>query len=127
MKYPDQSVGRPRAGSFPATSDRGRACNAAPAGRDHAAGATEAENHAALAEYRQKQNRWDEAIQQWSDVAKLRALEPTGLLKLAEAQLHQKQWDTARATIDKLQRTEWPSRFSDVANQTRRLQEQLPK
>src|SRR5262249_6732689 len=90
-------------------------------------GATEAENHAALAEYRQKQNRWDEAVQQWSDVAKLRALEPTGLLKLAEAQLHQKLWDAARGTIERLQRTEWPSRFSDVANQTRRLQEQLPK
>jgi tetratricopeptide (TPR) repeat protein len=91
------------------------------------AGATEAENHAALAEYRQKQNRWDEAIGQWSEVAKLRALEPNGLVRLAEAQLHQKQWDAARATIEKLQRTEWPSRFNDVANQTRRLQDQLPK
>ncbi|MBI5759842.1 MAG: hypothetical protein HZA46_15090 [Planctomycetales bacterium] len=87
----------------------------------------EAENHAALAELRQKQNRWDEAIPHWEQVAEQRRLEPTGLLKLAEAQLHQKQWDTARRSIEKLQRTEWPARFSDVANQTRRLQELLPK
>jgi tetratricopeptide (TPR) repeat protein len=87
----------------------------------------EAENHAALAELRQKQNRWDEAIPHWEQVAEQRRLEPTGLLKLAEAQLHQKQWDTARRSIEKLQKTEWPARFNDVSNHTRRLQEQLPK
>jgi Flp pilus assembly protein TadD len=87
----------------------------------------EAENHAALAELRQQQNRWDEAIPHWKQVAELRRLEPTGLLKLAEAQLHEKQWDAAQESIQKLQRTEWPSRFSDVTNQTRQLQQQLPK
>ena len=91
------------------------------------AGPQEAENHTALAEIRQKQDRWDEAIHEWTEVAKLRSLEPTGLQKLAEAQLHQKQWDAARKTIERLQRTEWPSRFGDVFNQTRQLQEKLPK
>jgi tetratricopeptide (TPR) repeat protein len=87
----------------------------------------EAENHTALAELRQKQDRWDEALPHWEQVAQLRRLEPTGLLRLAEAQIHQKQWDAARQSIDKLHKTEWPARFSDVQNQTRRLQEQLPK
>jgi Flp pilus assembly protein TadD len=87
----------------------------------------EAESHAAMAELRQKQNRWDEAIPHWEQVAQLRRLEPNGLLKLTEAQLHQKQWDAARSSIEKLQKTEWPSRFSDVNNQSRLLQERLPK
>jgi predicted Zn-dependent protease len=87
----------------------------------------EAENHAAMAEFRQKQNRWAEAIPHWERVAELRRLEPTGLLKLTEAQLHEKRWDDARKSIDKLQKSEWPARFNDIANQSRRLQEQLPK
>jgi len=32
-----------------------------------------------------------------------------------------------KTTIGKLNRTEWPSRFQTVANETRQLQEQLPK
>jgi hypothetical protein len=91
------------------------------------AGPQEAENHTALAEIRQKQNRWDNAIGEWAVLAKLQSLEPTGLLKLAEAQIHQKQWDAARKSVETLQRTAWPSRFGDVSNQTRSLQEKLPK
>jgi tetratricopeptide (TPR) repeat protein len=91
------------------------------------AGPQEVENHTALAEIRQRQDRWDEAIDQWHDVAKLRALEPTGLLKLAEAQIHQKQWKGAGESIEKLQRTEWPTRFGDVSLQTRQLEQRLPK
>lgn len=87
----------------------------------------EAENHTALAELRQNQNRWDEAIPHWEQVAKLRRLEPTGLLRLAQAQIHEKQWNAARQSIEKLQRTEWPARFSDVSSQVLVLQQQLPK
>jgi hypothetical protein len=87
----------------------------------------EAESHAALAELRQKQNRWSEALPHWEQVAQLRRLEPTGLLKLAEAQVHEKQWSAAQKSIETLQRTEWPQRFSDLPNQIRRLQEQVPK
>ncbi len=91
------------------------------------AGPNEAENHAALAELRQKQGRWNEAIEQWQAAADLRRLEPTGLVKLAEAQLHQQQWDAARQSIRKLERTEWPSRFNTIENDIRRLQAALPK
>ena len=87
----------------------------------------EAESHAAMGDLRQKQNRWDEAIPHWERVAEIRRLEPTGLLKLTEAQLHEKHWDAARKSIDKLQKSEWPARFNDVTNQARNLQERLPK
>src|SRR5262249_44962900 len=54
---------------------------------------TESESHAMLAEIRQQQNRWAEAGVHWEQVARIRALEPTGLLKLAAVQIHQKQWE----------------------------------
>jgi Flp pilus assembly protein TadD len=88
---------------------------------------TESENHAAYAELMQTRNRWDEAIPHWKQVAELRRLEPTGLVKLATAQIHEKQWDEARKTIRQLQQTSWPARFNEVEQQTRTLQEQLPK
>lgn len=87
----------------------------------------EAENHAAMAELRQRQNRWDEAIPHWQQVAELRRLEPDGLLKLATAQIHLKQWDPARVTLNKLNKTEWPARFNNIQNEARQLQEKLPK
>lgn len=88
---------------------------------------SESENHAAYAELMQARNRWDEAIPHWRQVAELRRLEPTGLLKLAEAQIHEKQWNEARQTVKKLQQTSWPARFSNVEHETRILQEKLPK
>jgi predicted Zn-dependent protease len=91
------------------------------------AGAQEAENHAALAEIRQRQGRWNAAIDEWRKVSELRRLEPTGLVKLAEAQIHEKRWDVARRSIQKLQRSEWPARFGDVSSQARQLEAKLPK
>ena len=79
------------------------------------------------AELMQARNRWDEAIPHWKQVAELRRLEPTGLVKLATAQIHEKKWDDARTTVRQLQQTSWPARFNDVEQQTRALQEQLPK
>jgi predicted Zn-dependent protease len=78
----------------------------------------DAESHTLLAETRQKQNRWPEAIEHWQRVAELHSLEPIGLLKLAEAQIHERQWDNALQTLQKLQRT-WPARFGDVDGQVR--------
>lgn len=87
----------------------------------------ESEPHAAIAEIRQAQGRWSEAISHWNQVAILRKLEPTGLLKLAEAQLHEKRFSDAKETIEKLQRTEWPTRFSGIDSQVQQLQQRLPK
>ncbi len=89
--------------------------------------ANESESHALLAEIREKQNRWPEAIAEWEHVARLRSLEPTGLLKLAAAQIHESQWDAARATIRKLESRTWPTRFSEVRNQIRALERLVEK
>jgi tetratricopeptide (TPR) repeat protein len=85
----------------------------------------EAESHALLAEVRQEQGRWAEAIAQWEEVARLRALEPTGLLKLAAAQVHEQRWDDAAATVQKLRARAWPPRFGDVGQQVRELERRI--
>ena len=43
----------------------------------------------------------------------LRSLEPNGLINLAKSQILAGQRDAAQQTIDRLQQTEWPSRFDD--------------
>ena len=85
----------------------------------------EAEHHEALAVIRQEQNRWGEAIDHWQHVAALRALEPNGLLRLAESQIHEKRWPAARSTIGKLKGRAWPSRFSNVEGQIQRLEKRI--
>lgn len=87
----------------------------------------EAEPHQAYAERLQSLNRWAEAIPHWQQVPQYRKLEPTGLLKLAEAQLHEKQFPEAKETLQVLQRTEWPSRFGDVKLQIQQIQNKLPQ
>ena len=87
----------------------------------------EAENHQALAELREEQDRWDEAIDHWQQVAELRKLEPTGLVNLATAQIHEEEWADAKDSIRKLTRKEWPSRFSELKKQIRELEKRLPK
>src|SRR5207244_8861246 len=83
----------------------------------------ESESHALLAEIREKQDRWREAIAHWEEVSRLRALEPTGLLKLAAAQIHEKRWDEARQTLRKLDTRTWPPHFGDVHREVRKLEE----
>jgi hypothetical protein len=69
----------------------------------------------------QRQDRCDDAIRHWKQVHRIRSLEPTGLLKLAEAQIHQNQSAAADATLDQLEETKWPPRFSNVHQEVRRL------
>jgi tetratricopeptide (TPR) repeat protein len=85
----------------------------------------ESESHAMLAEVRESQNRWSEAIDHWQRVAEIRSLEPTGLLRLATAQIHAENWDAAQQTVERLQTKSWPDRFSDVQNQIRELRQKV--
>jgi tetratricopeptide (TPR) repeat protein len=85
----------------------------------------ESESHAMLAEVRQQQNRWPEAITQWEHVARIRELEPTGLLKLAAAQVHGRRWDDATRSVGKLKARTWPARFQEVGNEVRKLEQQI--
>jgi tetratricopeptide (TPR) repeat protein len=81
----------------------------------------ETEGHQKLAQIREEQARLEEAILEWQHVARLRKLEPTGLLGLAAVQIKQKDRAAAEGTLRQLDRTDWPQRFRN------QLQEQLPK
>ena len=87
----------------------------------------ESESHQLLAEIRQKQGRWEDAILHWKHVDRIRSLEPIGLIKIAEAQIHLNQWDQAKRALRKLERKEWPSRFGDVQRQVRDLDAKIEK
>jgi tetratricopeptide (TPR) repeat protein len=77
----------------------------------------EAENQQALAELRGTQDRWADAVRHWGRAAELRALEPSGLLGLADAQLRAGDKAAAQETLKKLQMKDWPARFDDLLNQ----------
>jgi hypothetical protein len=74
---------------------------------------SEAESHQLLAEIRQRQNRWADAMEQWRQVARLRALEPTGLLGLTEALIREHNYAEAAECLTQLKRTSWPARFNN--------------
>ncbi len=85
----------------------------------------ESESHTALAEVRQEQDRWDDALAHWRRVAELRRLEPTGLLKLAAAQIRLHRWDDAAETVGQLRARDWPARFGDLRTEIRNLEQQI--
>ena len=74
----------------------------------------ESEGHAMLAEIRQGQDRWADAAAHWKEVAEIRALEPTGLQRLAEAQMKLGDMEEAIASLQSILAKEWPARFGDV-------------
>ncbi|MGA2258436.1 MAG: hypothetical protein ABSG53_27545, partial [Thermoguttaceae bacterium] len=74
---------------------------------------TESESHQLLAEIRQRQDRWADAVDQWRQVARIRSLEPTGLLGLAEALIHQRQLVEAAEVLTQLKQKNWPARFEN--------------
>jgi len=86
----------------------------------------EAEHHQALAEWREKQNRWSESLPHWERVAELRKLEPTGLLKLSAALIHEKQFGRAGDALKQVLGKDWPDRFANAHNEARDLLRQIP-
>jgi tetratricopeptide (TPR) repeat protein len=87
----------------------------------------ESESHTLLAEIREQQNRWGEAITHWEQVARIRSLEPTGLLRLAKAQIHERQWEQAIQTLRKLDARSWPPQSGDVRQQVHIWEQQIEK
>ena len=71
----------------------------------------ESESHQLLAEVRQRQDRWTDAVPQWEHAARLRSLEPAGLLGLAGALIHEHRWPEAADVLKKLKQHPWPARF----------------
>jgi tetratricopeptide (TPR) repeat protein len=86
---------------------------------------SESESHAMLAEIREGQDRWEEAVVHWRQVARIRDLEPTGLQGLATALIHLKQWDSASHTLRELDTRSWPPRFSKVHEKVGKLQREI--
>jgi len=87
----------------------------------------ESESHTMLAKIRQMQGRWQEAIHHWRQVVRIRSLEPTGLIKLAEAQIHEKHWAGVHETLTKLRSRRWPARFGDVRRTASGLERKIPE
>lgn len=85
----------------------------------------EADSHTKLAEIRERQNRWPDAIHHWRHVVRIRSLEPTGLVRLIGAQIHEKRFDDARRDLKKLEETNWPQRFGNMKNQVNRLRREM--
>ena len=85
----------------------------------------DANHHAALAEWREQQNRWDEALQHWQQFIKQRRLDPTGLVRLAKVQLKLNQTPAARETLKQLESTTWPPRYNTIPEDIRQLKEKL--
>ena len=73
----------------------------------------ESESHQLLAEIRQREDRWADAIGQWRQVARIRSLEPTGLLGLAEALIHERPLPEAAEVLARLKQKNWPARFEN--------------
>ena len=87
----------------------------------------DSEGQTLLAQIRQGQDRWADAALHWRQVDAVRSLEPEGLLGLANVQLHLKQYDAARETIQKLRAKAWPPHTGDVPAKARELEARLPK
>jgi hypothetical protein len=85
----------------------------------------EADSHTLLAEIRQRQDRWDLAIDHWQHVARIRSLEPTGLYQLISAQIHEGRIDDANRSIKKLEETNWPKRFGSVKSSVDRYRRDI--
>ncbi|HEY5314091.1 MAG TPA: tetratricopeptide repeat protein, partial [Pirellulales bacterium] len=85
----------------------------------------EAESHERLAQVEERLDHWPRAIAQWRQAVRLRKLDPTGLLGLAQAQIHEKQFSEARQTLELLKSHAWPERFDRVGVDIEQLEKQL--
>jgi tetratricopeptide (TPR) repeat protein len=86
----------------------------------------EADNQQALAQLRETQSRWTEAVTHWERASELWTLEPQGLIGLTAAQVHAGDPDAAQQTLNRLKEHKWPSRFdNELANKLPELQNQI--
>lgn len=81
----------------------------------------EAEGHRKLAQKRQEQARFAEAVVQWQQVVRVRTDEPEGWLGLAQAQTQAGDPAGARQTLQRVIDQKWEARFGDVRQQALQL------
>ena len=84
----------------------------------------DADSEMALAQVRESQNRWEEAIGHWKLTRDYRAEDPSGLLGLARAYVHEKRWPESKATLELLKHPAkpWHQRFDSL-----KIKEQVEK
>ncbi len=85
----------------------------------------EAAGHRKLAEHRNGQKRYRDAVVQWRQVVRCRAEEPDGWLGLARAQIRAGDLEEARKAVDHLLETTWEKRFGDVKAKAAKLLEEV--
>ncbi len=85
----------------------------------------ESEGHRMLAQIRQGQDRWQDAVGHWRHVVRVRSEEPDGHLGLAKVLIQAKQADEARAVLEGVLSASWPARYPGTRDQARRLLEEL--
>ncbi|MCA9058426.1 MAG: hypothetical protein KDA85_08005, partial [Planctomycetaceae bacterium] len=88
-------------------------------------GLNESENHAKLAELRERTNHLNAAIVHWRQAAELKQEEPGPLLSLFDALLKAGQRNEARRTLQTLRAKKWDERFEELPTQLRERQQQL--
>ena len=74
----------------------------------------EADGHRRLAQLRERQRRFPQAVVQWQQVVRIRTDEPAGWLALASAQIKAGEREAARKTLQHVLDTGWESRFGNV-------------
>ena len=62
---------------------------------------------------------------QWRQVIRVRSLEPDGWLGLANSQIHARDYDGARESIEHVLKTKWEARFKDAKTRARGLKRVL--
>ncbi len=85
----------------------------------------EAESHRELAQVREEQGRWADAVAQWEHVVRLRGEDPDGYFRLAEACLRAGRFLRAGQVAAKLLKTDWHADFGDIESRARELLERL--
>jgi hypothetical protein len=87
----------------------------------------ESESHQALAEIRQKQERWSEASLHWRQVIRVRTNEPQGYLGLVRTLMKTEKFKEAGEVIAQILQRKWPSRFGNVHGQAKQFLRELER
>ena len=87
----------------------------------------ESESHQALAEIRQKQERWSEASLHWRQVIRVRTNEPQGYLGLVRSLIKTEKFKEAGEVITQILGRKWPSRFGNVHAQAKQFLRELER
>lgn len=87
----------------------------------------ESENHRAVAELREQSEKFDEAVFHWGEVAKLRSLEPTGLLNRARVLIRLGRAEEAKKDIEQLRTQKWDPRFAEELKKIAELERSLSR